>query len=159
VVLALQFVDDHAAEIVAELVRILSVSGLDEENAVQHVLAVLMAELGMDVDVRQIQLYATLVEADFPGVEVERRDAWGVMGRLPGREAGPSLMLNAHVDVVPTCDPESWAASNPSVPDLGATGLRPRRLGHEGELGGLAVGARLRRPAGCRSPVRCCSAP
>ena len=74
----LQYVDDHAAEIVAELaelVRVPSVSGSDEENAVQHVLATRMAEIGMDVDAWQIPLDATLAEPDFPGVEVERREA------------------------------------------------------------------------------------
>ena len=112
----LQYVDDHAAEIVAELaelVRVPSVSGSDEENAVQHVLATRMAEIGMDVDAWQIPLDATLAEPDFPGVEVERREAWGVVGRLPGRDAGPSLLLNAHVDVVPTGDPATWAGEPP----------------------------------------------
>lgn len=112
----LQYVDDHAAEIVAELaelVRVPSVSGSDEEVAVQHVLAARMAEVGMDVDAWQIPLDATLAEPEFPGVEVERRDAWGVVGTLPGRSGGPSLMLNAHVDVVPTGDPDSWAGEQP----------------------------------------------
>ncbi len=112
----LRFVDDHAAEIVAEvaeLVRIPSVSGSDEENAVQHLLAARMAEAGMDVDTWQIPLDATIAEPDFPGVEVERRAAWGVVGRLPGRAAGPSLLLNAHVDVVPTGEPASWNGERP----------------------------------------------
>ncbi len=112
----LQYLDDHAAEIVvelAELVRIPSVSGSAEENTVQHLLAARMAEIGMDVDVWQIPLDATLAEQDFPGVEVERREAWGVVGRLPGRDTGPSLLLNAHVDVVPTGDPATWGGEPP----------------------------------------------
>ncbi len=112
----LQYLDDHAAEIVvelAELVRIPSVSGSDEENTVQHLLAARMAEIGMDVDAWQIPLDATLAEPDFPGVEVERREAWGVVGRLPGRDTGPSLLLNAHVDVVPTGDPATWGGEPP----------------------------------------------
>jgi acetylornithine deacetylase len=112
----LQYVDDHAAEIVAELaelVRIPSVSGSDEENTVQHLLAARMAEIGMDVDAWRIPLETTLAEPDFPGVEVERRDAWGVVGRLPGRDTGPSLLLNAHVDVVPTGDPATWGGEPP----------------------------------------------
>ena len=32
------------------------------------------------------------------------REAWGLVGRLPGRGDGPSLMLDGHVDVVPTGD-------------------------------------------------------
>jgi acetylornithine deacetylase len=108
----LQYLDDHAAEIVAELaelVRVPSVSGSDEENAIQHLLAARMAEIGMDVDAWPIPLEATLAEPEFPGVEVERREAWGVVGRLPGRDGGPSLLLNAHVDVVPTGEPATWA--------------------------------------------------
>ena len=112
----LHYIDDHAAEIVAELaelVRIPSVSGSDEENAVQHLLAARMAEIGMDVDAWQIPLDATLAEPEFPGVEVERREAWGVVGRLPGRDTGPSLLLNAHVDVVPTGEQATWGGEPP----------------------------------------------
>jgi hypothetical protein len=35
---------------------------------------------------------------DFPGVEVARQDAFGLVGRLKGRGGGPTLMLNGHVD-------------------------------------------------------------
>ncbi len=45
---------------------------------------------------------------DFPGMEVPRREAWGVVGRLPGAGDGAALMLNGHIDVVPTGDPDAW---------------------------------------------------
>jgi acetylornithine deacetylase len=111
----LDFIDEHRAAIVddlAELVRIPTVSGSDEEGAVQHQLAARLAALGLDVDVWEIPLDETLAQPDFPGVEVERRQGWGVVGRLPGG-AGPSLMLNAHVDVVPPGDLDAWRGEDP----------------------------------------------
>ncbi len=55
----------------------------------------------------------TLAQPDFPGVEVDRREGWGVVGRLPGDGGGPSLMLNAHVDVVPPGDLDAWQGHDP----------------------------------------------
>ena len=59
--------------------------------------------IGMDVDHWQVPLAECSSRPDFPGVEVERTEAWGVVGRLPGagRRRARSLMLNGHVDVVP----------------------------------------------------------
>ena len=45
---------------------------------------------------------------DFPGVEVDRQEAWGLVARLPGTGDGPALMLNGHIDVVPIGDPNAW---------------------------------------------------
>ncbi|HXU98229.1 MAG TPA: hypothetical protein VFP03_09030, partial [Jiangellaceae bacterium] len=100
----LNYVDEHATEIVADLaglVRMPSVSGSDNEIAIQHLLSDRMSTMDLDVDTWQIPLEETLAEPDFPGVEVDRSEAWGVVGRIAGRGSGPSLMLNAHVDVVP----------------------------------------------------------
>ena len=84
----LQYLDDHAAEIVvelAELVRIPSVSGSDEENTVQHLLAARMAEIGMDVDHWQIPLDATCSPSrTSPASRSSGDEAWGLVGRLPG---------------------------------------------------------------------------
>lgn len=112
----LDFVDDHRAEIVGdlgELVRVPSVSGSDDEVAIQHVLADRLTASGLDVDTWSISLDETLAEPDFPGVEVDRREGWGVVARLPGRGDGPSLMLNAHVDVVPPGDLGAWQEEDP----------------------------------------------
>ena len=46
--------------------------------------------------------------AEFPGVEVDRQEAWGLVARLPGTGDGPALMLNGHIDVVPIGDPNAW---------------------------------------------------
>jgi acetylornithine deacetylase len=90
----LNYVDEHATEIVtdlAELVQMPSVSGSDNEIAIQHVLSDRMITMDLDVDAWQISLEETLAEPDFPGVEVDRSEAWGVVGRVAGRGSGPSL--------------------------------------------------------------------
>lgn len=89
---------------VSTLVPIPSVSGTDAENEAQHHMASLMDEGGLDVDRWQIDLAGMYATPGFPGVEVERREAWGLVGSLPGTGDGQSLMLNGHVDVVPVGD-------------------------------------------------------
>ena len=108
---ALAFIDAHQDEIVTslcELVRIPSISGSAEENLIQAHLAGQLAGLGLEVDHWQVPLEETTGADGFPGTEVARREAWGLVGRLPGADGGKSLMLNAHVDVVPPGDPASW---------------------------------------------------
>jgi acetylornithine deacetylase len=54
------------------------------------------------------------MDADgFPGAEAARAEAWGLVGRLPGIDDGPTLMLNAHVDVVPPGDLITWTRADP----------------------------------------------
>ena len=114
----LGYLDEHHSEIVADLVdlvRIPSISGTDEENEIQHQLAGRLSELGLEVDSWEIPLAETLAAEDFPGVEVERTEGWGTVGRLPGDGdgRGRSLMLNAHVDVVPPGDLGTWGEAGP----------------------------------------------
>ncbi len=112
----LDYIDEHAPQIVAclaDLVRIPSVSGSDEENVVQDAVATHLSGLGLEVDHWQIPLADTIAAPDFPGVEVDRREAWGLVGALRGRGDGPSLMLNAHVDVVPPGDLATWQPGDP----------------------------------------------
>ncbi len=94
----------------ADLVRVPSVSGTDAENdAIAH-MARAFADRGLEVDHWRIPLDEVMARDDFPGVEVDRDEAWGVVGRLPGDGTGRTLMLNGHVDVVPTGDPHQWTA-------------------------------------------------
>jgi acetylornithine deacetylase len=107
----LDYLDGHAADMVADLaalVRVPSISGTAEENAIQDVLGTRLAADGLEVDAWPIPLAETLAAADFPGVEVHRTEAWGTVGRLPGTGGGASLMLNSHVDVVPPGDLDPW---------------------------------------------------
>jgi acetylornithine deacetylase len=112
-------VDALAADMVNQLqtmVRQPSVSGSDDENAIQHGMAGQLDELGLETDLWPISLAELTAEPDFPGMEVHRREAWGLVGRLPGRGDGGdgrSLMLNAHVDVVPAGQLETWADGDP----------------------------------------------
>jgi acetylornithine deacetylase len=94
----------------ATLVRIPSVSGTDAENDAQAYVAGLFADAGLDVDHWPVDLPALTAHRDFPGMEVDRSEAWGLVGRLPGAGDGPTLMLNGHVDVVPVGDLDRWTA-------------------------------------------------
>jgi len=112
----LDAVDDSAAELVtflAELVRMPSVGGTVVENGAQQHLAGVFDRMGLDVDHWQLPLQDLLAEPDFPGVEVDRDEAWGLVGRLAGRGRGRSLMLNGHVDVVPPGDLAAWTDADP----------------------------------------------
>jgi acetylornithine deacetylase len=92
----------------AELVRIPSISGTDGENEAQGHVAGLLAASGLELDHWSIELAELSAHPDFPGMEVERSEAWGVVGRLPGSGDGATLMFNGHIDVVPAGDPGAW---------------------------------------------------
>lgn len=97
----------------AELVRVPSVGGTDAEHEIQSMLATELTTAGLEVDHWRLPLDELTAEPDFPGVEVERTEAWGLVARLPGSGDGASLMLNAHVDVVPTGDLRAWSRPDP----------------------------------------------
>jgi acetylornithine deacetylase len=95
------------AAIVGELTELLaipSVGGTDAEADIQQVLAQRLDRLGMDVDLWGMDLPALAATPGFPGVEVERGEAWGVVGTRPGESDVPALVLQGHVDVVPAGD-------------------------------------------------------
>lgn len=109
-------VDDGRDEMVAflsDLVRQPSVTGTDVENDSQGRLAGVLGGEGLETDHWQVPLAEVLAAEDFPGVEVPRREAWGLVGRLPGAGDGPSLMLNGHIDVVPAGAPGGWRSASP----------------------------------------------
>ncbi len=90
----LDYLDGHATDLVAdlaELVQVPSISGTAEENSIQDLLSARLAGDGLDVDAWPIPLAETLAAEDFPGVEVDRAEAWGTVGRLPGPAAAPRL--------------------------------------------------------------------
>ena len=104
---------EAAVQRLAELVRVPSVSGSDAEHEIQEELATQLQAVGLEVDHWQLPLDDLLAAPDFPGSEVDRSEAWGLVGRLPGRGDGPSLLLNGHVDVVPTGDLTQWSHPDP----------------------------------------------
>jgi acetylornithine deacetylase len=106
------------AAIVGELTELLaipSVGGTDAEADIQQVLAQRLDRLGMDVDLWGMDLPALAATPGFPGVEVERGEAWGVVGTRPGESDVPALVLQGHVDVVPAGDLAQWR-SDPFEP-------------------------------------------
>lgn len=95
----------------AQLVNIPSIGGSDAEIAVQRWCAATLTGLGLDVDQWRIDLDDLRADPDFPGEEVDRDEAWGVVGVSgPGT---PALILNGHVDVVPPGDPDAWTNADP----------------------------------------------
>lgn len=110
----------------ATLVRTPSVSGADAEHEVQADLARLFADDGLEVDHWALPLDELTAHPDFPGVEVPRTEAWGLVGRLPGTGGGQSLLLEGHIDVVPPGDLDAWTASDPFSGRLDTTLLHGR---------------------------------
>lgn len=91
-----------------ELVRIPSITG-DERAAQQRVIGALEAA-GLEVDSFEADLSRLAAHPRFPGMEVERSEAFLIAGTL-GVKGERSLILNGHVDVVPPGDRHAWHAS------------------------------------------------
>lgn len=95
----------------AQLVNIPSTGGSDAEVAVQRWCAATLTGLGLEVDQWRLDLETLRADPGYPGEEVEREEAWGVVGTSgPGT---PALVLNGHVDVVPPGEPDAWTNSDP----------------------------------------------
>lgn len=90
-----------------ELIAIPSVSGSDAESEVQHRYADALRQHRLDVDLWSIDLDEVVSHPAFPGWEVPRREAWGVVGYWGGD--GPTFILNGHSDVVPPGDLAQWS--------------------------------------------------
>jgi acetylornithine deacetylase len=102
--------EDQLVRTVVDIVERPSVSGTDGENEAQARMAALFEAGGLDVDHWEIDLPAITAHPKFPGMEVDRTEAWGLVGRLAGSGDGATLMLNGHIDVVPIGDPAAWTA-------------------------------------------------
>ena len=89
-----------------QLLAVPSVSGSAAEADVQHVLEPLLRQAGMETDLWRVDL-GILDEPGFPGSEVDRTEAWGLVGAAGGDD-GPVLVLNGPVDVVPVGDLAAW---------------------------------------------------
>ena len=126
-----------ADEILADLramVGFASVGGTAGEVAVQDWCAERLDALGADVDRWEIDVAEARQQPDFPGMEVERDRAVGVVGRWG--PADPALILCGHTDVVPPGDPGAWSGDpfTLTVRDGNAVGR-----GSCDMLGGLAA--------------------
>ena len=90
-----------------ELIAIPSIGGTPGEAEIQHHLAERLGDLGLTVDLWPIDLADLRAGADFPGEEVERTQAWGLVGTHRPEERS-RLILQGHVDVVPPGDLTRW---------------------------------------------------
>jgi len=144
------------------LIAVPSVGGTPAESEVQHLLADWLGELDCDVDRWPIDLEAAASAPDAPGQEVERTEAWGVVGTIPGAEDGiPALVLSGHTDVVPPGDRALWPA-DPFVPWIADGAVHGRgacdmKAGVVSALAALAAvrtaGVRLVRPVALHGVV------
>ncbi|MDX6362441.1 MAG: acetylornithine deacetylase, partial [Streptomyces sp.] len=113
---ALEAVDEAAvAALLLDVLAVPSVTGSAAESELQHHLARHLDRLGLDVDLWPMDLAALRSDPDFPGTEVPREEAWGLVATLPGAADGPAVILQGHVDVVPPGDLGQWAG-DPFVP-------------------------------------------
>jgi acetylornithine deacetylase len=101
-----------------EVMSIPSVGGSDAEVEIQHRLADRLTETGLDTDLWPFDLDALTGDPGFPGVEVTRREAWGLVAASRSDEV-PALVLQGHVDVVPAGDRTAWATDPFSPVALG----------------------------------------
>lgn len=101
---AYRAIDDLTA-----LLEIPSVSGSEAEVEVQAWLAQRWRDEGLEVDRWDIDLPAITADPDFPGMEVDRRNALGVTATLRGTGGGATLLLDGHTDVVPPGDVDAWS--------------------------------------------------
>lgn len=101
---------DETVGTLVDLVRIPSVGGSPAESEIIHHVARRLAAEDVEVDLWPIPLDELTARPDFPGMEVDRDEAWGLVARLPGTGGGRTLMLNGHLDVVPPGDLATWSA-------------------------------------------------
>lgn len=91
------------------LCRLIAVPSLGgEESPAQKLVAQQMERCGLDVDLWEIDL-PRLRAHPAHSEEVNRTEALGVVGSMPGVSGSPRLILNGHVDVVPAGDPSRWS--------------------------------------------------
>lgn len=106
--------DERILADLAALVAIPSIGGSDGEVAAQRWCADRLRSMGLAVDEWEIDLPALTADSDFPGAEVDRDTAVGVVGVLPpsphaSATGTPALAFCGHTDVVPPGDMARWA--------------------------------------------------
>jgi len=107
--------DDQVA-FTAELTRVPSLRG--QEAPAQDIMARALATRGLAVDRWRIEVDDIKDLPGFSPVAVSYADAWNVVGaHRPRQPKGRSLILNGHIDVVPTGPLDMWS-SPPFAPRI-----------------------------------------
>ncbi|UZE49084.1 ArgE/DapE family deacylase [Rhodopseudomonas sp. P2A-2r] len=98
---------DEQLEFLKQIVRIPSQRG--EEEKAQMFMADAMAALDLDVDKWIIDVESIKDHPGFSPVSISYERSWNVVGtHRPKQTGGRSLVLNGHIDVVPTGADRSW---------------------------------------------------
>lgn len=95
-----------------KMIQIPSVTGTDAESDIQLWHAEHLTDIGFDVDHWKLDLNALAAHPEFPGTEAPRQEGYGTVGVF-GPTRIPALILQGHVDVVPTGDLNNWEYRNP----------------------------------------------
>nr|WP_239579718.1 ArgE/DapE family deacylase [Microlunatus panaciterrae] len=114
---ALAAVDEPAlVRLLIELLAVPSVGGTAAESEIQHLLAEQLGRLELDVDLWPVDLVTLAADPGYPGAEVVRTEAWGLVATSDPTEQ-PALILQGHADVVPAGNPDLWWG-DPFAPTL-----------------------------------------
>ncbi|MCF3132525.1 ArgE/DapE family deacylase [Streptomyces olivochromogenes] len=150
---ALAWIDaGDVARTLVELIAVPSVTGSAAESELQQGLAGRLERLGLEVDLWSMDLDALRADPGFPGMEVAREEAWGLVGHTPDGGDGPTLIMQGHVDVVPPGDLAAWDG-DPFVPRVtgdvvhgrGACDMKAGLVAHLAAVAAIrAAGIRLR---------------
>ncbi|MEV0587966.1 ArgE/DapE family deacylase [Nonomuraea sp. NPDC050310] len=138
--------DAETVNLLADAIRVPSVTGTDAESELLHHYAGLFGEADLDVDLWKLDLERLCARPDFPGIEAPRSEGYGLVGVTEG-EGRPALILQGHVDVVPTGDLTKWKGSDPFAPRITGDTLHGRGACDmkAGLVANLAVVRALRR--------------
>jgi acetylornithine deacetylase len=105
------------APMLEELLAIPSITGSAAEADAQRWVAGHLERIGLDVDLWSCDLDELRADPEFPGQEAPRDEAWGLVGVTPGgQDETPRVVLQGHVDVVPTGDLAHWVNGDPFTP-------------------------------------------
>lgn len=141
-------------------IRVPSITGTDAESDLQHTHAKILGDAGLEVDTWKFDMPALRADPRFPGEETGRTEGYGVVGMTgPGY---PALVLQGHVDVVPTGDLDRWHDGDPFSGSISAGVVHGRGACDmkAGVVANLAVlrairasGATLERPLAVHSVI------
>ncbi|MFC7643745.1 hypothetical protein ACFQX6_25445 [Streptosporangium lutulentum] len=99
--------------LLADLVRVPSVTGTDAESDLQHRCARLLVEAGLDVDVWKLDLDALRAAPGFPGTESPRTEGYGVVGVTEGEESPRSFCRGTRTWCRPETSPSGRRTPSP----------------------------------------------
>ena len=138
--------ESRLVDLACELIGFQPVGGTAGEVAIQRHLAELARQARSDhgpswqVHTWDIPVVEVAQRPDFPGMEVERTQATGVIVQVPGTGGGRTLLIDGHTDVVPPGDLDAWS-QDPFTPARTLVQGRPSIIGRGAcdMLGGLAA--------------------